>query len=57
VALYFYVSTELKSLLCFNLWSVLCTSDQIIRGKESDVASYMIHAGLVRLVNGYHAVI
>jgi hypothetical protein len=25
---------------------VLCTSDEIIRGKESDVASYMIHANI-----------
>jgi hypothetical protein len=57
VALYFYVSTEFKSLFGFNLWSVLCTSDDIIRGKESDVASYMIHVGLVHLHNGYRAVV
>jgi hypothetical protein len=30
--------------------------DEIIRGQAHDVASYMIHAGLVHLVNDYRVV-
>jgi hypothetical protein len=56
VALHLFVSTEFKSLVGFPLWSVLYTSDDIIRGKESNVASCMIHVGVVQLVIGYSAV-